>query len=286
MPRSITTLDAILHLGKQILRVIDVASTLSEDVARLEARLTQHEARIGGIDARLARHEERLAALETSRKSFERGLSDPEGLARLYSMHPRTTSASETVNPVLTTTVVSTAPSTAATAAATGDDRFVILESVSHTHGLSRETTKFIYEKFGGRTGFFIESVELPEGLDAVDCGLYGPIMGDPPVAESDVVYAQRPPRTYESRMVARPMRKTRTLTVIAGPHASGGVEYGCVLYTAFGGPLMPKEPGDATLTAENRDFSERLWAEHALSLESIESIEPIESTSDGEVAK
>lgn len=38
--------------------------------------------------------------------------------------------------------------------------------------------------------------------------------------------------------------------------------------YTAFGGPLAPKEPGDPTLKPEERAKSEAFWREHALAAE------------------
>lgn len=94
-------------------------------------------------------------------------------------------------------------------------------------------------------------------------CGLYGPAMGDEAVSENRVQYQIRNGRRCASRVliegVARP---TRTLTVIAGPAGDDS----CVLYTAYGGPSAPREPGDTTIPngaewEQSRDF----WREHAL---------------------
>ena len=66
-----------------------------------------------------------------------------------------------------------------------------------------------------------IETFELPEEAGAVACALYGPVMGDPPVSEDEVEYRVRPGRTWPSRTIACPVRPTRTLIVVAGPHDS-----------------------------------------------------------------
>lgn len=59
---------------------------------------------------------------------------------------------------------------------------------------------------------------------------------------------------------MARAPRQVRTVTVIAGPHDGQP----CVLFTAFGGPLAPQEPGDPG--CKDPDASRAFWAEHALS--------------------
>ncbi len=65
--------------------------------------------------------------------------------------------------------------------------------------------------------------------------------------------------------MVARPNRPTRTLTVIAGP--SDGKA--CVLYTSYGGPCAPREPGDPGIPNwEGVQEARAFWAEHALAAE------------------
>jgi len=37
------------------------------------------------------------------------------------------------------------------------------------------------------------------------------------------------------------------------------------VLYTAYGGPVAPREPFDRSLDEEAKAESEKFWAEHAL---------------------
>lgn len=124
-------------------------------------------------------------------------------------------------------------------------------------HGLSDAQVAYIFERFADRGAFFIETFGLPEALGTVPCGLYGPLMGDDPVIEDaagrgawDVPgrrlmlrHEPRGTRTWPSRLMPRwwPMRPTRKVTVIAGPHEG----YPCILYTAFGGPATPREPGD-----------------------------------------
>ena len=128
-------------------------------------------------------------------------------------------------------------------------------------HGLSKEVIKFIKRKFGKKKKFFIDTVKLPEGM-SVPCGLYGPIVDDTPVMEHMVTYERRGEREYPSRLINLPPRQTNIITVIAGPHENEK----CILYTAFGGPLTPKEPGDSTIKSKaERKGSEKFWAEHAL---------------------
>lgn len=126
-------------------------------------------------------------------------------------------------------------------------------------HGLTDAQVAFIMSRFETRDSFFVESFELPEDLGTVSCGLYGPTVGDAPVEETDVRYASRGNRAWDSRLVDRPARPTRTVTVIAGPYN----DQSCVLYTAFGGPCAPQETGDPD--CKDVDASKKFWAQHAL---------------------
>ena len=128
-------------------------------------------------------------------------------------------------------------------------------------HNLTPAHAAFLLSRFADRTGFFAETVTMPDDLPDLTCGLYGPIMGDAPVIEG-VSFEVRGERAYPSRTVALPMRPTRLLTVIAGPHDGKP----CVLYTAHGGPKAPREVGDPTLqTPEDVGESIVFWATHAL---------------------
>jgi hypothetical protein len=156
-------------------------------------------------------------------------------------------------------------------------------------HGLTQPQIDFLISRFADRNGFFIETVELPESLGTVPCGLYGPLMGDPeiqdrvcegcgvcspctwfnsgalchnPILVRGQAYKRvRGNRAYLSRVIDAPMRQVRTVTVIAGEHDGSA----CVLYTAFGGPLTPQEPGDPTCKdpAKSKEF----WSKHALAI-------------------
>jgi hypothetical protein len=158
-------------------------------------------------------------------------------------------------------------------------------------HGLNDAQVDFLMKRFANRDAFFIETVELPEELGTVPCGLHGPLTGGAPVEESEVAYAKRGTRVWSSRLVDRPKQPVRTVTVIAGPHeeacwhcdGSGGigewkaripcgtctngkVKHACIVYTMYGGPLAPQEPDDPGCkdVAASRQF----WTVHALTRE------------------
>ncbi len=149
-------------------------------------------------------------------------------------------------------------------------------------HGLTEAQLHYLLDRFADRDGFFIETITLPRELGTVPCGLYGPVMGDPAIVDNEVTYAARGSRAWTSRLIDLPSRQQHEVTVIAGPHeapcekcegkgerlslsltvqfsthgeqiycpceachATGKVAHACVLYTAFGGPVAPREPGD-----------------------------------------
>lgn len=175
----------------------------------------------------------------------------------------------------------------------------MIKHTESHLdHNLTEAQIAHVMERFADRDAFFIETIELPEDLGTVPCGLFGPLVGDEPIVETgDVLRVKRGTRPWFSRCIARFPRPVRTVTVIAGPHEG----HGCIVYTMFGGPLAPREPGDirkemaaleeqrrplmcsddegakaereaihAKIVAlrEKRAESDAFWAQHALSME------------------
>lgn len=167
----------------------------------------------------------------------------------------------------------------------------MILHPESHTdHHLTPDQVDYILTRFREREAFFIETVELPEELGTVMCGLHGPAMGDAPVEDWEVTYAVRGGRAGPSRLCDRPIRQTRLLTVIAGPHeepcafcrgtgwgergslpircncTDGKVSHACILYTAYGGASAPREPWDPSLDEAGKAESVAFWATHALS--------------------
>jgi hypothetical protein len=133
-------------------------------------------------------------------------------------------------------------------------------------HGISGRQLEYILNRFEDHTTFFFETIELPEELGTVMSALYGPKAGDEPIdfGDPDLRWQTRGTRTYLSRTVLRPLRPTRQVTVIAGPHDGRP----CVLYTVFGGPVTPKEPNDPTLKLEEMAESAAFWLEHALAVE------------------
>ena len=125
-------------------------------------------------------------------------------------------------------------------------------------HGLTEAQLQYLLGRFADRSGFFIETITLPRELGAVPCGLYGPIMGDPAIREDEVTYERRGTRAWNSRLIDLLPRQQHEVTVIAGPH-----EETCILYTAFGGPAAPQEPGDPG--CKDPAASAVFWREHAL---------------------
>lgn len=185
------------------------------------------------------------------------------------------------------------------------------LDGVSHLdHHLTPQQIEYVLSVMRDVTGFVIQAITLPPELGTVPCALWGPAMGDRPITGDRLwgpAHGAMPPgdyvipagadaqtllfkrhaeqvnqhpftgevaliklgtRHYESRIINAPMRPTRTLTVIAGPYET----HECVLYTCYGGPCAPREPGDfkgdpQDLAGERqRQESNDFWAVHALS--------------------
>ena len=128
-------------------------------------------------------------------------------------------------------------------------------------HNLTAAQVAHVLAHFADRSAFFCETFEIPRELGGVPCGLYGPLLGDPPVGDAEVTLACRGTRTWTSRLVARPMRSFQTVVVIGGPHDG----HPCILYTIYGGPLAPQEPGDPG--CKDPAASAAFWRDHALAL-------------------
>lgn len=91
----------------------------------------------------------------------------------------------------------------------------------------------------------------------ALESRLYGPAAGDPQITEDQVFYQTRGDRPTPSRLINKPPRPTDLITIIVGMH-----EGRPTLFTAFGGPLAPREPGPNSPT----DCEEAVfWRDHAL---------------------
>lgn len=144
--------------------------------------------------------------------------------------------------------------------------------SQSHLdHGLSPAHIDFMMKHWALVRNTFVGQaitpimVELPTELESLFCGLVGPSTGYPTVSDENdsVTYLVREGRKWASRMISQCPHKSRTLTYVVGQY--NGEE---VLFTAYGGPLAPREPGDTSLnTMEEITHSRKFWAEHALSI-------------------
>lgn len=138
----------------------------------------------------------------------------------------------------------------------------MIVHPESHVDHVSAEVLALIKERYADRSGFFVDTFELPLGL-SVECGLHGPIMRDAPIPHWECWHDFRPGRGIRSRLCARRPRMVRTLTVVAGPYKGEP----CVLFTAYGGPVAPREVEDEMIETEaEREKSREFWAQHALS--------------------
>ncbi len=127
-------------------------------------------------------------------------------------------------------------------------------------HGLTQPQIDYLLSRYADKKEFFKETLELPEELGTVPCGLYGPAMGDDPIADKDAFFSVRGDRKWVSRLYHDGgVRQTRILTIVAGPH--DGQE--CIIYTVYGGPEAPQEPGDPN--CRDKGASETFWAVHAL---------------------
>lgn len=138
--------------------------------------------------------------------------------------------------------------------------------SESHVdHGLRMPQLLYVLERAEANAEpghVAVLTVLLPTDLGPATCALYGPAMGDEPIADDRVRLARRGDRSGESRMLDAPLRETSRVTVIVGPHGDDGL----VLYTAFGGPSTPREPWDPSLgSAAERAASVEFWSQHAL---------------------
>lgn len=138
------------------------------------------------------------------------------------------------------------------------------VSEVSHLdHGLSPEhmawLTAALNERIaaGEAEGVSVHTFTIPPSLPGLHTALRAclPRRGR---------WERRGDRAWLSRVVDKPMRWTRKCTAVVGPHEGDAH----VLYTAYGGPAAPREPGDPSLTdATERAASEAFWSHHALAI-------------------
>ena len=129
-------------------------------------------------------------------------------------------------------------------------------------HGIPHFTVLQVIQALNPPEGFFLRTVDLPDGAPDAMNALYGPRSGDEPVAEADVFYAQRSEDRPPSRMIDLPKRPTRKVTVIGMAEPDG-----VVVYTIYGGPSAEREPGDPSIANDPElvKAAKAFWAKHAL---------------------
>ena len=131
-------------------------------------------------------------------------------------------------------------------------------------HGVTFEQLLYVcdqLEKTLAKPGKFTLRVKLPPELGTIQNGLHGPVCGDEPIEDEDVVFWTRPPRAYADRCVDRPFRQVDYVHTFGELDKSGF----CMIETIFGGPLALRHPEDPK--CEDVVASKLFWTEHALSI-------------------
>ena len=127
-------------------------------------------------------------------------------------------------------------------------------------HGITRDQKQYIesaLKESSIQDGFFIREVRIPRFFGSVPCGLYGPSMGDDPIADSQVRLEARGDRPWKDRLIDAPMREVDYVQCI------GIREGGFKLFTIYGGPLAPQNPDDPS--NNDAEGARAFWAKHAL---------------------
>ena len=131
-------------------------------------------------------------------------------------------------------------------------------------HGLKDEHFALIDTLLEGWEGNFqILCVEMPEGVSDLQCGLYGPAVGDDAIGEDAVTYEKRGNRPGPSRLIDRPHRPCRRMVVIAGPGRDESI-----VYTAYGTNALapsPREWWDSSMKPAEAIEAATFWRDHAL---------------------
>ena len=149
-----------------------------------------------------------------------------------------------------------------------GLDKEVVFPEVAHDdHPITDQQMEWIQthpDLLAEPNGtFLIKVLTMPEELGTIPSGLYGPVAGDDPVKEEDVVYFTRGDRKDKSRKINLPNRPARNICVIG--------RKGIVAFTIYGtqsSEPSPKEPFDSFANEEERQKSIDFWSRHALSVE------------------
>lgn len=144
----------------------------------------------------------------------------------------------------------------------------IVVHKDSHLdHALTSAQLSWLLNNAEARPG--PQTLRLPHELGGVPCALIGPATAHAPVADAETCAQVRGKRPYASRVFTADAARARRLfdlpyvhevTIIVGEHDG----HPLVLFTAFGGPLAPREVGDPASDEASRTF----WAQHALLLD------------------
>ena len=127
-------------------------------------------------------------------------------------------------------------------------------------HGISPEQMSFIQSELAEQAdGFFIKQIVLPMELGTVPCGLYGPAMGDPAIADESVTLEHRGDRPWADKLLVgwsfRPVNYVQCIGIRSGDDFT--------LFTVYGGPLAPQNPEDPS--CKDPEEAKAFWDAHAL---------------------
>ena len=132
-------------------------------------------------------------------------------------------------------------------------------------HDLRSEHMSLIDDvmRVGWEGNYVRRVIALRPGMRALDSRLYGPEVGDKPIPERMVHYCIRGTRSGMSRMIEAPLRKVRSMVVIAGPGRFGD----SIIYTAYGGRYACPREWWEDMSLPDVWASAKFWREHALAL-------------------
>ena len=131
-------------------------------------------------------------------------------------------------------------------------------------HNLTQEHINFgfskILETLENGQPFCVNTFLLPDNLPDTENALYGPMVGDKPILDSEVTLQRRGDRPWKDRLINKPKRPSRVLTVIGGI-----IDGKLTAFTMHGGPLANQNPEDPSSKTPEEDKA--FWAEHALAM-------------------
>jgi len=139
-------------------------------------------------------------------------------------------------------------------------------------HGLSSAHLDFIDQvshNFDCRESISKTVHYMPSELERLSCELHGPVCGDYPVSESEVIYRRRNGRPGLSRLTYREPRPADYMTIISTRDKNKEL----IILTAYGcmngkvERLAPRECWDVGMKPYETLKSAEFWMSHALSV-------------------